>query len=529
MRPNNVYPVWKTIRRAVQIGFFLLFFFLLVKTAYPLHLKKWVDLFPRLSPVGMFFTIISSRLLVPGLLPAVLLLILTFLLGRFFCGWVCPLGTTIDVSDTFLRGARRGRKTRFNPRALKYYLLLFLFLTSLFGLQITGWLDPLSLVSRSYALLVYPYINLLGTGFFNFLYPIPGINVLSEPLYSSLKTHFFTSSQYLYQGHPLFLLILASILFLGLFSRRWWCRNLCPLGALLAFVSRYSPFKRSVKGECLDCDICLKVCKMGAISGKEREQTLSGECIECLNCVRSCPSARVRFGFSFPRRDLHPAPLDLSRRGFLLGTLSAVVVLPFFSLNYSRRRQYLYLVRPPGSLPEEDFIGKCIRCGLCMTVCPTNGLQPSLWQTGGEGLWTPLLVSRVGYCEYNCNLCTQVCPTGAIEELTLTEKKKRVIGTAYIDENRCIPYTLDKNCLVCEEVCPLPEKAIKFRKDKAKHIPGKTLLYPYVLEDKCIGCGICENKCPVEGRAAIIITAPRYLGKDAQWKPSADVKSEIEK
>ncbi|NOX97754.1 MAG: 4Fe-4S dicluster domain-containing protein [Nitrospirae bacterium] len=509
MKLNNTYPVLRTIRRIVQIGVLFFFFFLLVKTAYPLQLKKWVDFFPRLSPTGVFLTIISSRMAISGILPAILLLVLTLLLGRFFCGWLCPLGTTIDFSDTLLRKNRRERKeSQLNLRALKYYFLLFLFITALFGLQTIGWVDPLSLVTRSYALLIYPYLNFLGAGLFNLLYQVPGVNALSEPLYSFLKTYFFTPFQYLYQGHPFFLLVLVSILIMGLFSRRWWCRNLCPLGALLALVSRCSFLKRLVKSECLDCDACLKACKMGAI-GEDGKKVWRGECIECLNCAGQCPQAEVSFQFFPPKRNYRSAPLDLSRRGFLLGTLSAVAAFPLFSLNYPRRKKYPYLVRPPGSIPEENFTGKCIRCGLCMAVCPTNGLHPGLWQAGGDSLWTPILVSRVGYCEYSCNLCTQVCPTDAIREISLERKKKWVIGTAYIDENRCIPYSRDKNCLVCEEVCPIPTKAIKFRKDKAKNTPGKKLLYPYVLEERCIGCGICENKCPVEGKAAIIVTVPQ--------------------
>jgi Pyruvate/2-oxoacid:ferredoxin oxidoreductase delta subunit len=132
-------------------------------------------------------------------------------------------------------------------------------------------------------------------------------------------------------------------------------------------------------------------------------------------------------------------------------------------------------------------------------------LQPSLFEAGWEGLWTPVLVSRLGYCAYSCNACGQVCPTGAIPSLPLDEKRKAVIGLAYIDKNRCIPWADGRGCIVCEEMCPVPEKAIVLEEKDVVNPDGEkaTVRLPSVIRKRCIGCGICETKCPVNGDAAI--------------------------
>jgi formate hydrogenlyase subunit 6/NADH:ubiquinone oxidoreductase subunit I len=124
---------------------------------------------------------------------------------------------------------------------------------------------------------------------------------------------------------------------------------------------------------------------------------------------------------------------------------------------------------------------------------------------------------RLGYCEYNCNLCGIVCPTGAIHELDIEDKKKRIMGLAYFDKNRCIPWVSGDDCIVCEEHCPLPKKAIEFE-SKEIWIAGKgmkTVKLPFILRDRCIGCGICETRCPVPGRAAILVNREgeeRWIG-----------------
>jgi ferredoxin len=161
---------------------------------------------------------------------------------------------------------------------------------------------------------------------------------------------------------------------------------------------------------------------------------------------------------------------------------------------------------------EGNLLDTCIRCGACVQVCPTGGLQPSLLSAGLAGLWTPVLVPRLGYCDYACNACGQVCPTGAIPLLDLAQKQETVIGHASVDRDRCLAWN-GEPCIVCEEVCPLPSKAIWLEE---RDLPGpggqvQPVQLPHVDRTKCIGCGICENKCPLSGPAAVQVYAPSVL------------------
>jgi NAD-dependent dihydropyrimidine dehydrogenase PreA subunit len=137
-------------------------------------------------------------------------------------------------------------------------------------------------------------------------------------------------------------------------------------------------------------------------------------------------------------------------------------------------------------------------------------LQPALSESGLEGLWTPVLLPRLGYCDYACNACGQACPVQAIPPLSLDEKREQVIGRAYIDQNRCIAWSDHRDCIVCEEMCPLPDKAVHLQPGQVTGEDGEpvSIQLPYVLRERCIGCGICEYKCPVNGQAAIRVFVP---------------------
>jgi len=141
-----------------------------------------------------------------------------------------------------------------------------------------------------------------------------------------------------------------------------------------------------------------------------------------------------------------------------------------------------------------------------MKVCVTNGLQPVLLESGLGGIWTPRLVPETGYCEYNCALCGTVCPTGAIPRLDLAHKQKTRLGVAVVDKTRCLAWGEYEECLVCEEHCPIPEKAIQVVMIERD---GRTVPAPVVVEERCIGCGICQNKCPVQPVRAIRVSPHR--------------------
>ena len=145
-----------------------------------------------------------------------------------------------------------------------------------------------------------------------------------------------------------------------------------------------------------------------------------------------------------------------------------------------------------------------------MKVCPTNGLQPAMLETGLTGIWTPHLVPEIGYCEYKCVLCGNVCPTGAITKVSPEKKLDVKLGTAKVDRTKCIAWAYGQECVVCEEHCPVSEKAIKIV-EEVMH--GRLVKKPVVDPELCVGCGICQNKCPVRPVRAIRVLpegADRY-------------------
>jgi ferredoxin len=286
-------------------------------------------------------------------------------------------------------------------------------------------------------------------------------------------------------------------------DRRFWCRAFCPLGALYGLIARFSLLRRRPAALCPDCGDCTETCKMAAFSAGEPSRHQNAECQLCLRCLEACEKEnRVSFTWASkaPR-----APLDLGRRQVITAVAAGAVAVPLVRLRSLALKPDEFLVRPPGAQSEMELLSRCIRCGQCMKVCLTNGLQPALWEAGLEGLYTPRLISRMGYCSYTCNLCGQVCPTGAIPNMKLETKQTTVIGMAFFNHSRCIPWSEGTDCLVCEEHCPTSPKAIIFTEQEMVNVHGervKTKL-PWIDVERCIGCGQCEYVCPVAGAAAI--------------------------
>jgi MauM/NapG family ferredoxin protein len=461
-------------------------------------------------PVGLLFRIdplaALADALAPGpfawrlLWPALLVLALTALLGRFFCGWICPLGTTLDGAGSLL-----GRGTTvLRPawRRVKYYLLLALFAAALFGLQLFGVFDPLAIFLRSLAIALYPAFNLLTSGLFDFFYHnhVPLLSPALNGAYPFVRDHLLAFHPPLFNLALLTFAIFAVLLFLEKVEGRFWCKNLCPLGALLGLCSRHALLRRTPAGACADCGTCAGSCRMTAASAQGHR---SGECTLCLDCLDYCPGEKAAFHWGWGRRG---AGIDLSRRSVVTALALGAVAAPVARMAPAADLQNPYLLRPPGAVDEAQFQRRCIRCGECLKVCIGGALHPAWLESGATGWWTPLLVARLGYCEYNCTLCGQVCPTGAIQRLDLPQKHKVVIGLAVFDKDRCLPFARGEECLVCEEHCPTGEKAIVFE-DREVESGGerRRLKVPQVVQKRCIGCGICETRCPVEGASAIRI------------------------
>jgi ferredoxin-type protein NapF len=156
------------------------------------------------------------------------------------------------------------------------------------------------------------------------------------------------------------------------------------------------------------------------------------------------------------------------------------------------------LIRPPGARSEADFLQRCYRCGACLAACPTNTLQPFGLAAGLPGLLTPVITPQLGPCEPTCNACGNACPTEAIRALPPFDRLWAKVGTAHILRHKCLAWEFNRKCLVCDEVCPYD--AIDLKPE-----PGFKVAVPFVVENRCSGCGFCEHHCPVEAQPAIVV------------------------
>jgi MauM/NapG family ferredoxin protein len=495
---------------ASQTAFFGLFLYLLLGAHYTGedYIGSTVQRFFHFDPLLALVTIVSARLVYTFFAFSLITVVATILFGRVFCGWVCPLGAVHQFSSFVFKKTKFLKPTREEKMSLagKYYILIIVLTGALFGLDLAGYLDPFSFLTRSFATAVFPALAYALSSFNGVLYGL-GIAGLARSISQALEN--WTINVTFMQGFSIGLLFLGAVA-LNARKERFWCRYLCPTGALLGLLSRWNLFKLKIDAEkCIKCGLCTQHCETQA-QPYPNETWKSGECIYCQNCASICPTGAIRFPVSIrPEKMANVSNVDLSRRKLLLTTLLGVVAIPFFRLTPAHKRASLKLIRPPGSLPEDKFLAKCVKCAQCMRACPTGGLQPVLAEAGPEGIYTPMLVPKVGYCEYYCSLCTQVCPTGAIKKLTIEEKNKVKIGTAWVNKSRCIPYVLGKPCIVCEEHCPVSPKAIKFLEIETKLPDGSVTVQkaPVIDLELCTGCGICENKCPVMDDPAIFVTS----------------------
>lgn len=517
--------VW--LRRTLQAFFLIFFLFLVIESRLPqdvyidynmafsadqeLRLDQPVTFFFQLDPLIGISSLLSGYTFVKGFLWGAGILVLTILLGRIFCGFICPFGTIHHAVGTFKPALKGSRMVQANLKTsdqkIKYVILILLLVAAVCGLNAAGLMDPIAFLFRSLALAVLPGLGAGLRSIFEIM-AASDFKILNLAGYGAeiLVSPIFGYNQPAYQTAWFIGFIFLVILLLNRIRPRFWCRTLCPLGALLGIFSRISILKlEKYAQKCTACNLCLKHCQ-GAASPRPDQEWETAECLMCLNCFNVCPEDALAFRFVWSlERNRQP---DIGRRA-LLGGLTVGISFPLFArLDGSIDKDPdPRLIRPPGSLPEKEFLELCQRCGLCMKACPTNVINPTLGEAGVAGFWTPRLIMTQGYCDYTCTLCGSVCPTGAIQEITVDEKIKQPIkiGSAYIDRGRCLPWSGNAPCIVCQEVCPTSPKAVYLKADVVATSDQKSLNVhlPFVDLKRCVGCGICENKCPVRGLPAI--------------------------
>lgn len=423
---------WRRISQFTFLGIFVLLFYY---TQYPLDFVH-TNAFLRASPLVMVTNLLITRSLSERFAPAILLLGATLFMGRFFCGWICPVGTVSDIIP------RTKRRLSFFYR-IKYYFLTFLIVLSVFGFQLLFISDPMVIFTRSLTFVTQMRIPLM------------------------------------------LILIMGVVAGLG---ERFWCRVICPLGALLGVFSLFKVLNLHVQESCTQCRLCSRICPMDAIEDSNIKKT---ECTFCFECVDKCPQGAI----TLTKKE---EPASESRRTFLKGGIAAgaaILLSPLIG-KVSTESQ---VIRPPGALKEAEFLSVCVRCGECMRVCPSQGLRPVLLEGSLHMLYTPKLVPRIGECQL-CMLCWQVCPTGALVEVDPNQMK---IGTASVNRDTCLEWEQEKACLVCQEVCPFQAVDVVQGQGQGQG-QGRGRRGPKVNRSACSGCGACERHCPVEPTAIAV-------------------------
>ncbi|MEJ2037971.1 MAG: 4Fe-4S binding protein [Desulfosarcinaceae bacterium] len=625
-----------TTRRISQLFFFTLFlWFCVVSTLGEQwwQLRGWpVNWLMQLDPLNGLGMLLATHSVYAGLLWGVLTIALTLVLGRVFCGWICPLGAVQQFAGYLgKRGLGTSRRADRNQpqraQMLKYWILVFLLAAALpnllgffmdaadvhaylaWGLALIivagllvlsvlrvmrsrrsavwtaaalaaiaagtgqlathaswpsaslqiGLLDPLALIHRSFNLVLLPLAD--------------------KPL-GLLNAH-----PRVYAGAGLIGIFFLLILMLSLRRPRFYCRYVCPTGALLGLLSRWAVWRvGKTESACRQCRRCEADCE-GACA--PQAEIRIHECVLCLNCRDRCNDNLMVYAARPSAAGERRAP-DLGRRRMLAAAVSGAVAIPMLRMDGLTGVNWNpEIIRPPGALEETAFLTRCLKCGQCMRVCPTNVIHPAGLDAGLEGLWTPVLKYRLGTsgCQYNCVACSHVCPTAAIRPLTPAERQGTGafaaqgpvrLGTAFVDHGRCLPWAMDTPCIVCQENCPVSPKAIFTREQfhvlpgaapavrqagpdgltleadalpavwssgdyfcKAENLPpraitgvmgGRLILaarpawphppqeggqvqvlirlqQPSVDPHRCIGCGVCEHECPVQGRRAIRVPA----------------------
>lgn len=433
-----------------------------------------------------------------------LILALTLLAGRVYCSVLCPLGILQDGVGLLARLVRRKRPKFSYQRPsslLRHGILCATIIAALLGsLTALNLLDPYSFFGRIAQHIVKPGVVAVNNAVVDVL---EKFRIYSLPIQPRMPVISVTAAATL--GAALLLGAMAAL------RGRLYCQTLCPVGTLLGMFSKFAAAQiRIDESACTSCKRCERACRAGCIDAAAKTVDMS-RCVVCFDCLAQCPAAAIAYRLAGKT----PAPINLAKRKFLLGSASAVGAAMLASVSLrslvkpALAASAAAPVTPPGSGSRARFAERCTACHLCVSACPTRVIRPAWLEYGLQGVMQPRMDYVSGYCNYDCNVCGQVCPTGAILPLPLAEKQLAQIGQARLREDRCVVYRRHEDCAACAEVCPT---------HAVYTVERNGVRYPVTNLEFCIGCGACEYVCPQRPKAIEIQGNSQHAAAKAPYE-----------
>jgi ferredoxin len=453
-------------------------------------LTSSVQIFLSMQIIPSLLNIFSGHLSLIVIFGSIIAI--TILFGRVYCASFCPLGV---LQDFFSFIGRPFRNKTFHTmkgfRIIWYTSMIGTVILFSFGLSsLAGFLDPYSLFGKLISYGVRP----LAIQSYNFIGNI--FDYFGMYLMTPIQDTTFIPLLTLVSGLILLFLVIASAL-----RGRLFCNVLCPVGAFLGIVSRFSRYKLSISSACISCGKCVSSCRAGCI--QENPYTIEDDrCVRCLDCIVVCPVHAISTAKITQQKQTNNSDQSgtLTRRDVLgigfLASIAAVLPKKLFAQDVFFDSSRFPI--PPGASTKSHFERHCTSCGLCISKCPTGVMRPSFTDKGLAEFMQPLLDYSRNFCEYGCTVCSRVCPTSALSPLKREAKQLLSIGEVHFIQSRCIVETEKTACGACAEVCPT---------NAVTMIPyAKGLTIPFTDLSLCIGCGACEYQCPVRPSRAIYVT-----------------------
>ncbi len=515
--------------RITRIVFSIIFFILFIYIFFASNnlsiiIGKILNYFQFVPSILNFISSLFS-FIVPGF---IIVLFLTFLFGRIYCSFLCPLGIFQDIIIFCTQKFRKKFKFIKSFNWFRYSILMIVIFFSILGFFIIlNSLDPYSIFSR------------IITNIFKPAYTFITNQIVSFLKYNKIYVNLF----YKFHKISIGLLLFSSISFLiillfSILKGRLYCNSICPVGTLLGHVSKYSVLNIVLNDKkCTSCHLCEKACKAGCIDSKNKNVDIT-RCISCFNCLNICSQDAIYYskrelinekGVDYFKSNLiNEKRNNYSRREFIkyffpasiltLGIAGSLLRKPFSKIKNKLLKNINNFVTPPGSLNINNFINNCTACHYCVSSCPTKVLRT----TAFFGTMQPAMDYSYAFCDYECNICSQVCPSGAIKPLELELKKRTQIGKVNLKKEECIVYKYNLDCGACSEHCPT--KAVYM-------VPFNDVYGPEIKTDICIGCGACEYVCPSSPIIAITVKSNNVhqIVKKAEKPVEEERKDDVKK